>query len=121
MDKNFLKEQEEKLEKEKAKIEEQLKLFARKSKKGKENWQTKMPVLDGNKEEEEADQLEEYLHLEAIKKSLEEQLKDIDLALKNIKKGKYGICEVCGKEIEKNRLKAIPQARTCSKCREEKL
>jgi len=41
---------------------------------------------------------------------------EIDLALKKITQGKYGICENCGKPIEKRRLKILPQARKCIKC-----
>jgi DnaK suppressor protein len=123
MDKNFIKEQKKKLEEEKEKIEKQLQSFAKKAKvkKGKtKNWLTKMPYFNGNKEEEEADQLEEYEKLIALEDSLETQLRDIDLALKKIKENTYGICEKCGKEIEKERLTVLPQARTCLKCANNK-
>ncbi|HDL59933.1 MAG TPA: TraR/DksA family transcriptional regulator, partial [candidate division WOR-3 bacterium] len=43
-------------------------------------------------------------------------LKSIDVALKKIKEGKYGICEKCGKEIEEERLDLIPWTRYCSIC-----
>jgi len=36
--------------------------------------------------------------------------------LEKIKKGKYGICEKCGKKIPEERLKAFPEARFCMKC-----
>ncbi len=45
-----------------------------------------------------------------------ETLFDIDLALRKISGGKYGFCEMCGKMIEKRRLKILPQARKCVKC-----
>jgi len=45
-----------------------------------------------------------------------ETLFNIDLALRKITQGKYGICEKCGKAIEKRRLKFLPQARFCIKC-----
>jgi DnaK suppressor protein len=45
-----------------------------------------------------------------------EALFEIDLALKKINQGKYGICESCGKPISKRRLKFLPQARKCIKC-----
>jgi RNA polymerase-binding transcription factor DksA len=44
-------------------------------------------------------------------------LRDINLALEKIKKGNYGICEKCGKEIEIDRLEAIPEARFCKNCK----
>ncbi len=46
-------------------------------------------------------------------------LYEIDQALLRIKDGKYGDCSRCGKEIEKERLEAMPHARLCIKCRQE--
>ena len=40
-------------------------------------------------------------------------IEKIDLALARIKSGNYGICEVCGKDIEESRLTAIPLAALC--------
>jgi RNA polymerase-binding transcription factor DksA len=45
------------------------------------------------------------------------KLKNINLALEKIKKGNYGICEKCQREIEIDRLEAIPEARFCKKCK----
>lgn len=42
-----------------------------------------------------------------------EILNQIDKALENIENGTYGICEVCGKEIEEERLEAIPWTALC--------
>jgi len=41
---------------------------------------------------------------------------EIDYALKRIEDGTYGICEVDGEPIPKQRLEAIPWARFCVKC-----
>ena len=43
-------------------------------------------------------------------------LEEIERALRKIKEGRFGICEVCGKSISKKRLKAIPYTRYCIKC-----
>lgn len=51
-----------------------------------------------------------------ILSSRREALFEIDLALKKINQGKYGLCEKCGKPIGKRRLKFLPQARYCIKC-----
>ena len=40
-------------------------------------------------------------------------LREIEAALKRIDEGTYGICEVCGKAIEPERLEALPGTRTC--------
>ncbi len=47
------------------------------------------------------------------------EIEQIDNALKKIKKGKYGICENCGKSINKQRLTAIPFVNLCIKCKED--
>jgi RNA polymerase-binding transcription factor DksA len=39
----------------------------------------------------------------------------IDKALVKIEDGTYGLCERCGKPIEKARLKALPYANLCLK------
>ncbi len=46
------------------------------------------------------------------------EIEQIDNALSQIKKGKYGICECCGKKINKQRLMAIPFVSLCVKCKE---
>ena len=40
----------------------------------------------------------------------------IDDALKNIDSGKYGVCKICGKSIEKERLEFIPYTNQCAAC-----
>lgn len=45
---------------------------------------------------------------------------EIDEALKRIEDKNYGLCEKCEKHIAKIRLKAIPYAKFCKKCQEEK-
>ena len=51
--------------------------------------------------------------------SLENNIRDlltkIDKALGRMEGGTYGICERCGKPIEKARLKALPYANLCIK------
>jgi len=127
----LLKELKEKLEKEKTAIEGQLKNFAKKDEKLPEDWDTVFPKYNGGESggaalEKAADEVEEYSTLLPIEYSLELRLKNIDLALEKIKKaakgeprqrrGKYGICEKCGKEISIARLKVAPEARLCLKC-----
>ena len=45
-----------------------------------------------------------------------QKVREIDLALERITAGKYGICEICEKRIEKRRLEAVPVTRFCRKC-----
>jgi DnaK suppressor protein len=46
-----------------------------------------------------------------------EKLHGIDEALLRIDEGEYGICEECEEEIPIGRLKAMPFARHCVKCK----
>jgi RNA polymerase-binding protein DksA len=43
---------------------------------------------------------------------------EIDNALRRIESGKYGVCEDCGQRIPEARLKALPFAYLCVKCKE---
>ncbi len=46
------------------------------------------------------------------------EIEEIDNALSQIKKGTYGVCESCGRKINKQRLMAIPFVSLCIKCKE---
>lgn len=50
---------------------------------------------------------------------LKGELKEIESALKKIKKGTYGRCEKCKKQIDVLRLEVKPQAVYCLKCESE--
>lgn len=118
MEEKSLKKFKKDLEKEKGLIEEELKKFAKKDKKIAGDWDTKYPKWDGETGlEAETDEVEEYLTRLPIEYGLELKLKAINSALEKIGKGKYGICEKCGKEIEIEKLKANPTAKFCLKCK----
>lgn len=46
------------------------------------------------------------------------ELKEIEESLERIAEKTYGICEECSNPINENRLKAIPYARFCVKCKQ---
>jgi len=46
-----------------------------------------------------------------------EKIRSIDEALMRLDEGEYGICEDCEEEIPLGRLKAMPFARLCVKCK----
>lgn len=48
----------------------------------------------------------------------ETELKHIDLSLERIKNKSFGICQMCGDEIDEARLEIKPHARYCIICRE---
>jgi DnaK suppressor protein len=46
-------------------------------------------------------------------------LSKLDLALKKINDGTFGICEICEEPIGKKRLEARPETTLCIKCKED--
>ncbi|HLJ09314.1 MAG TPA: TraR/DksA C4-type zinc finger protein [Acidimicrobiia bacterium] len=49
----------------------------------------------------------------SLLEQLEAEIGDLDAALRKIDDGTYGTCEVCGRQIEAERLEAMPGTRTC--------
>lgn len=54
--------------------------------------------------------------LQSLRDSQREELAEIDAALRRIRAGVYGSCESCGRPIARQRLRAVPHARTCIDC-----
>lgn len=52
----------------------------------------------------------------ALRQSLEAKAKSIRVALRRMQEGSYGICEVCGQEIDAERLAVLPHTTLCIKC-----
>lgn len=46
----------------------------------------------------------------------EREIVEIDAALARIADGTYGICEICGGAIGRDRLRALPEVRRCLNC-----
>jgi RNA polymerase-binding transcription factor len=44
------------------------------------------------------------------------ELAEVEAALAKIRKGEYGVCEVCQESIREARLQALPWARLCIRC-----
>ncbi len=55
-------------------------------------------------------------NIEAQINQLSSTLDQINKALEKIEKGVYGVCEVCGKQIKRERLEILPYARFCIEC-----
>lgn len=121
MSKIFLEKTKERLEEERKQLEQQLKGFAKKDEVLQHDWDTKFPKFDsasgGQQLEDEAGEVEEYVSKLPVEYSLEERLKNINLALDKIKTGKYGYCEKCKQKISKERLEIMPEAKTCTACK----
>ena len=64
------------------------------------------------------DNYERDIMIELIQNG-EEGVRSIDTALEKIEEGAFGICELCAKKINKERLKAVPYATLCIDCQRE--
>lgn len=71
----------------------------------------------GDKPDENALEVGEYTTNLATEKVLKDSLRDIENALERIKKGTYGVCKYCHKEIGEKRLLARPVASACVECK----
>jgi len=122
MDKKTLSQLKKKLEKEQILLKKDLLGFADKDKKIPDDYDTRFPDFGGraSSPDEDANETETYENLLAVEYVLELRLRDVGEALKRIKEDNYGNCEICKKEIELNRLKANPAAKTCLTCSNKK-
>ncbi len=74
--------------------------------------------VDVDAEEGDPDLIEREKNV-ALFNQLERKLEGVQAALRAIDKGKYGICERCGKEIDPERLDVRPDATLCVTCQAE--
>lgn len=58
----------------------------------------------------------ERLATTATARSIHRSLQDVERALDRAAHGTYGICEVCGLEIPRTRLEALPATSRCIDC-----
>lgn len=103
------------LEAEKKRLEETLAQFGTRDARHPGNWEPRFPDLNPKEmdAEEGADETEQFDANVGIATRLEERVHEIDGALARIEKGTYGICEKDGNEIDLERLRVYPAARTC--------
>jgi RNA polymerase-binding transcription factor DksA len=70
-------------------------------------------------ENTEADGVEEWQEREATVTQIETLYHTTKRALEKITAGTFGICEICQKPIEADRLEVLPTARTCKEHRDD--
>ena len=103
LDKSFLQKQKTFLLKEKIRVENELKSI------------NKFPAY-GDKEEENAMEVEQFEGNLGLRKGARNLKKQTDKALKKLEKGNYSQCDACKGNIELGRLEAFPAATTCVSC-----
>jgi len=120
MDKNLEQKLKEKLEQELKNVEKELRSIGRVNPNNPADWEAVPDRMDklAADPNEVADSIESYEENTAILKQLEIRLNEIKDALARMNAGTYGVCRICGKHIEPERLEANPAATTCLTHRE---
>lgn len=100
---------------EKARIRRELTDVGRINPDNKNDWE---PVaanlnIDPAEEEERASELTDFEDRSAVEFELEKHLNEVTAALSRIENGTYGVCRVCKKPVETDRLEANYSAETC--------
>jgi DnaK suppressor protein len=107
----------DKLVAEKAVLEQELGEIGKRNPSSNKGWEATSGGMkvDSADDNEMADKFGEIEENTGILNQLDSQLIEVNAALDRIQKGTYGLCEVCGKPIEKERLDANPAARVSIK------
>lgn len=106
------------LTEERTRLEEQLKQFAAPNPNAEDDY-TAQFTEHGDKEDENAAEIADYTVNLPLERALEKQLQDVEVALKRIEEGKYGLCKYCGQMIEEKRLDARPTSSACISCKKQ--
>jgi RNA polymerase-binding transcription factor DksA len=103
------------LEKERALLEKELETLGTRNPSNPSDWIPAKPQGDefGADRNDNADIIEDMEDNNASLNELEGRLNTVIAALAKIEEGTYGLCEVCGADIEPDRLAANPAAPTC--------
>jgi RNA polymerase-binding transcription factor DksA len=117
MDKKFLNEMEKRLAKEKAALKKDLLSFSSENKKVPNDFKSRYPYIPLSIDPtDQAGEVEIYMGRLALEHALETRLQEVEKAQERIKNNTYGLCEKCGREIERDRLEANPAATLCLAC-----
>lgn len=118
MDKKTLKSIKETLLTMKKDLEKELGAIAKKDTEKTGTYKSHFPDY-GEKEDENATEVAVFSDRLAIEETLEKDLRDVNNALENIKKGTYGICKYCKKSIDEKRLRIRPESSSCVECKKK--
>lgn len=116
MNQAFLNEMEKGLLEEERQLREELNEFAKQNPKNSEDFDAKFPNM-GDKEDENAEEVSAFSTNLTLERTLEASLRDTERAIERIKKGTYGICKYCNKQIDEKRLRARPASSSCVECK----
>lgn len=112
----FLEAIKKKLEARRDEITRQLEEVAQKSSRDINGYEAKFPKY-GRAEDENADEVAAFSDSLSLEGNLTDSLRAVELALKKLSENKYGVCEKCGRKIDRKRLEAFPTAKYCLACK----
>jgi len=118
MNKDFVEKIKKILEQEKNRLEKQLEKFADKNIHNKEDYETEFPDF-GSEYDANAQEVAAFDDRIALEHQLEDELRDVKVALLKISDGSYGVCKYCHKEIGEDRLMARPTSSACVECKKK--
>jgi len=72
-------------------------------------------MLD-NTPDADARELQGHDRAAALIREIDDEFEEINQALERITDGSYGVCDQCGNEISKARLKVVSHALLCGEC-----
>lgn len=101
---------------EKARLEKELAKFSKKKSGQEGDYDTTFPDY-GDKEDENAAEVADYVVNISLEENLEKSLRDANQSLERLENGEYGICKYCHKPIEEKRLLARPTSSSCMSCK----
>ncbi len=113
---DFLKKVNTLLLEEKAKLEKELVKFSKKKSGSTDDFDTTFPDY-GDKEDENAAEVADYVVNLSLEENLEKSLRDTNQSLARMEKNEYGICKYCHKPIEEKRLLARLTSSSCMSCK----
>lgn len=114
--KEFLQKIKKSLEEEKDRLETELSKFTKKNPHVAGDYDATFPEY-GNKSDENAQEISQYLTNKPLEMALEKTLRDVVKTLARIEDGSYGICKYCKEKIDERRLLARPTSGACIACK----
>jgi RNA polymerase-binding transcription factor DksA len=114
--KDFLNKIKTTLLQEKDRLEKELNKFTKRNAHASDDYDSTFPEY-GDKDDENAAEVAEYAAEVPLEESFEKTLRDVNISLKRLDEGTYGVCKYCKKPIEEKRLLARPTSSACVSCK----
>ena len=118
MDQQQLQHFKEKLEAKKEEIIQQLSSIGTRAEGAEVNFNADFPDYGNTQSiEDNAAEVSDYTTNLSLEHELEDNLHDVEKALKRVADGTYGYCNHCKQEIEAGRLEIRPESNSCVSCK----